>query len=198
MPDIDIRKPHLRRLRAVWQSAGWPCHDVLELELVAAGLLERHRDDCGRETVRVSDPGVQALATWLQINRSALEAHELLVERVAKYMCQAGRLTWRRLSLRANVDGVWTLCRPDVLSIRSTSVEAYAEPVVHEIKVRRADLLADLRQLAKGAAYLETLASAGMSSKRASQTRRRFHCSTASCSRTTSQSKSLGLRRTGR
>jgi hypothetical protein len=32
-------------------------------------------------------------------------------------------------------------------------VEDYAEPVVHEIKVRRADLLADLRRPDKGAAY---------------------------------------------
>jgi len=41
-----------------------------------------------------------------------------------------------------------------VFSIRNTSVEAYAEPVVHEIKVRRADLLGDIRQPAKRAAYL--------------------------------------------
>ena len=156
MPDIDIRRPHLRRLRTVWQSAGWPCHDMLELELVAAGLLERHWDSAGRETVRVSARGVQMLAVSLQLNRNALEAHERLVERVAKALCQAGRLTWRRLSLRANVDGVWTVCRPDVFSIRSTSVEAYAEPVVHEIKVSRSDLLADLRHQEKGAAYLGT------------------------------------------
>jgi hypothetical protein len=32
-------------------------------------------------------------------------------------------------------------------------VETYVEPVVHEVKVRRADLLADLRQEAKRAAY---------------------------------------------
>ena len=43
---------------------------------------------------------------------------------------------------------------PDVFSIRHTTVEDYAEPVVHEIKVRRADLLADLRRADKGAAYL--------------------------------------------
>lgn len=156
MPDIDIRRPHLRRLRAVWQSAGWPCHDMLELELVAAGLLERHWDSAGRQTVRVSDRGVQMLAVSVQLNRNALDAHERLVERVAKALSQPGRLTWRRLSLRANVDGVWTVCRPDVFSIRSTSVEAYAEPVVHEIKVSRSDLLADLRHQAKGAAYLGT------------------------------------------
>lgn len=43
-----------------------------------------------------------------------------------------------------------------MFSIRSTSVEAYAEPVVHEIKVSRSDLLSDLRHYAKGAAYLGT------------------------------------------
>jgi hypothetical protein len=32
-------------------------------------------------------------------------------------------------------------------------VESYVEPIVHEIKVRRADLLADLRQDAKRGAY---------------------------------------------
>jgi hypothetical protein len=44
---------------------------------------------------------------------------------------------------------------PDVFSIRRSSVEAYLEPVVHEIKVSRADLLGDLKKPAKRAAYLE-------------------------------------------
>ena len=43
---------------------------------------------------------------------------------------------------------------PDVFSIRNTTVEAYLEPVVHEIKVSRADLLGDLKRPAKRAAYL--------------------------------------------
>jgi hypothetical protein len=42
-----------------------------------------------------------------------------------------------------------------VFSIRHTSVEAYLEPVVHEVKVNRADLLSDLRSPTKRAAYLE-------------------------------------------
>jgi hypothetical protein len=42
-----------------------------------------------------------------------------------------------------------------VFSIRHTSVEAYVEPIVHEVKVRRADLLGDLRQEAKRGAYLD-------------------------------------------
>jgi hypothetical protein len=43
---------------------------------------------------------------------------------------------------------------PDVYSIRHTTVEAYLQPIVHEVKVRRADLLSDLRHEAKRAAYL--------------------------------------------
>ena len=47
----------------------------------------------------------------------------------------------------------WAIAMPDVYSIRHTTVEDYVEPVAHEIKVRRADLLSDLRRPAKGEAY---------------------------------------------
>lgn len=149
---------HRRRLREVWRSAGWPCQDLVEVELLAAGLLERLRDGDGRETLRVTDAGIQVLAATLQKNRAARSAHEALVGRVALEMQRAGRVVWRGLSLRAPLPGddgstVWAMAMPDVFSIRHTTVEDYAEPVVHEIKVRRADLLADLRRAEKGAAY---------------------------------------------
>jgi hypothetical protein len=73
-------------------------------------------------------------------------------------MQRAGRVVWRGLSLRARIgqgdEAAWTLAVPDVYSIRHTTVEAYLEPVAHEVKVRRADLLSDLRHQAKRAAYL--------------------------------------------
>ena len=47
----------------------------------------------------------------------------------------------------------WSVAMPDVFSIRHTTVEDYVEPVVHEIKVNRADLLSDLRQAPKREAY---------------------------------------------
>ncbi|MDC8771829.1 hypothetical protein [Roseateles albus] len=47
----------------------------------------------------------------------------------------------------------WRVARPDVFSVRNTSVEDYLQPVVHEIKVSRADLLSDLRHAAKRDAY---------------------------------------------
>jgi hypothetical protein len=145
---------HHRRLREIWRSAGWPCQDLIEAELLAAGLLQRQRDIQGRETLRVTDAGVQALALALQRNRRSRDAHEALVGRVAREMQRAGRIVWRGLSLRARVEEAWNMAMPDVFSIRHTTVEAYLEPVVHEIKVSRADLRSDLRHEAKRAAYL--------------------------------------------
>jgi len=154
---------HRRRLRELWRSAGWPYQDPIELELLAAGLLSRERDAQGRETVHVTDAGVALLAQTLQRNRAARSEHEALVERVAREMQRSGRVVWRGLSLRARVgedptagtaaEPGWAIAMPDVYSIRHTTVEDYVEPVAHEIKVRRADLLADLRRPAKGEAY---------------------------------------------
>jgi len=148
-----------RRLREIWRSAGWPCHDALELELLAAGLLSRHWDEQGRETLRVTDAGVQVMAATLQGNRAARDAHEALVGRVALEMQRAGRVVWRGLALRAPLAAdegatTWATAMPDVFSIRHTTVEDYVEPIVHEVKVRRADLLGDLRQATKRNAYL--------------------------------------------
>ena len=146
---------HRRRLRDVYRSAGWPCQDSIEIELLAAGLLERVRSALGHETVRVSAAGILVLAETLRRNRARRDAHELLVERVAREMTRAGRIAWQALSLRAKVDAGWVMAMPDVFSVRHTTVEAYLEPIVHEIKVQRSDLLSDLRSASKRAAYLQ-------------------------------------------
>src|ERR1700754_532873 len=94
---------HHRRLREVYRSAGWPCQDPLEVELLAAGLIERVRSPLGHETLRVTDAGIALLAQTLQRNRARRDLHEELVERVAREMTRAGRLAWRGLSLRAKL-----------------------------------------------------------------------------------------------
>jgi hypothetical protein len=146
---------HRRRLREVWRSAGWPCQDMVEVELLAAGWLERVRSSSGHETLRVTDAGIHVLADTLQRNRRSRDAHEDLVERVAREMTRSGRLAWRGLSLRAKVNDAWVMSMPDVFSVRHTTVEAYLQPIVHEIKVNRADVLSDLRVQAKRDAYLQ-------------------------------------------
>jgi hypothetical protein len=188
-------RAQLARLMQVWRSAGWPCRDALELDLVAAGWVASSVDAAGRETLRVTDDGVRLLAESRRRNRRALSLHDRLGHRVARQLAEGGRIVWRELSLRAWVPadaaagagtgataaasaaaatlplpllamepepapasaaaaaGSWRLARPDVFSVRHTSVEAYLHPVVHEIKTSRADLLSDLRHDAKRLAY---------------------------------------------
>ena len=152
---IAIGVVHRRRLRDVYRSAGWPCQDAVEIELIAAGLLVRERGLLGHELLRVSDAGIAVLAETLAKNRGKRDAHEQLVERVAREMTRAGRLAWRGLAVRARVGEQWQIAMPDVFSVRHTTVEAYLEPIVHEVKVRRSDLLADLRRASKREAYLQ-------------------------------------------
>lgn len=179
-----LPRPHARRLREVYRSAGWPCLDAIEVDLLAAGLLERvaqtGADGRQAEAVRVTDAGLAALSAGLQRNRAAYDAHEALVQCVARQMQHAGRVVYTGLALRARVDGLqtdgkdaeagaaadsappkprWVVAKPDVFSIRNTSVPGYLAPAVHEVKVRRADLLGELRATprshAKRGAYLD-------------------------------------------
>ena len=150
-----ITAAHQRRLREVYRSAGWPCLDPIEIELLAAGLIERVRGAAGHETLRLTDAGIAIRAETLQRNRARRDAHEALVERVAREMTRAGRIAWQGLAVRARVESAWVMAMPDVYSIRHTTVEAYLEPIVHEIKVQRSDLLSDLRSVSKRAAYLD-------------------------------------------
>lgn len=189
-----LRRVHLTRLRSIYRSAGWPCHDPIEIDLLAAGCLELLRDDQGRETLRPTPSGLQALAQARQRNQAAMNAHDALVHKVAMQQHREGRLAWTDLSLRVRIGttgpaeatgsdavdpdapvcdaaidhpslsddsrpeppatGRWVMARPDVFSVRHTTVEAYLAPVVHEVKVSRADLMGDLRKPAKREAYL--------------------------------------------
>ena len=158
----ELGRAHARRLREIYRSAGWPCQDMLEIDLLAAGMLRRVASPSGHESLRVTDAGVAWLAETLARNRSALSAHEALVEHVACEMARAGRIAWRALSLRARLAPTcvgervrWCMVRPDVFSIRNTTVQDYVEPIVHEIKVNRPDFLGDLRRPEKRAAYLD-------------------------------------------
>ena len=160
----NLKRVHARRLRELYRSAGWPYQDVIEIELLAAGLLERVPDGKGVECMRVTDAGIQYLAAAAQSNRASLSAHNTLVDTVAQTMIRDGRIVWKGLALRAALPSEadeaaskarWRMCIPDVFSIRNTTVSAYLEPIVHEIKVARADLLGDLKNKDKRSAYLD-------------------------------------------
>lgn len=178
-----LGRAHRTRLMQIWRSAGWPCRDAIEIDLLAAGLASLRATPEGRETLHLTEAGIQWLALARQQNRRALSAHDRLAEKVAWQLMDAGRVVWRELSLRARVDGEadltaapcaqelapvalwpegeaaierkasWRMARPDVFSVRNTSVQAYLQPLVHEVKASRADLLSDLRHEAKRQSY---------------------------------------------
>ncbi|MET0348464.1 MAG: hypothetical protein ABW067_01635, partial [Rhizobacter sp.] len=175
-PPPPLTRLHRARLQQLWRSAGWPSHDALELDLLAAGLVTRETGPDQRETLRLTDTGIAWLAEQRQKGRRAESPHDRLAGRVAAMLMASGRIVWRELSLRAVADApsepapgpidplfgdpvaeaaraTWRVARPDVFSVRHTTVEAYLHPIVHEIKVSRADLLSDLRHAAKRQSY---------------------------------------------
>jgi len=158
---IALGRHHARRLRDLYRSAGWPSQDSVEVELLAAGMLERMTEPSGHHKVRLTEQGIAYLAQAFHKNRQARSRHEALVELVARTMQRDGRIVWTGLSLRAKLPSEpetpnrWKVCMPDVFSIRNTTVAGYLEPIVHEIKVNRSDLLGDLKSEDKRAAYLD-------------------------------------------
>ncbi len=208
----------------VWRSAGWPCRDGIEIELLAAHLVVLQSGADGCETLQLTETGIAYLAEARRSGLRALSSHDRLAQHFAEqHLLTAGRVVWRELSLRAPVvpepdiavsstaesasalaethadasatplaapsplplaamaglwedeeqeeqedlaqgsDAAqlagrparqrWRMARPDLFSVRNTSVEAYLQPMVHEIKFSRADLLSDLRHAAKRQAY---------------------------------------------
>jgi len=193
-PSTTITRFHRTRLMQIWRSAGWPCKDGLEIDLLAAGLIHLHIAADGCETLRLTDEGIRTLAQARQRGVRALSLHDRLGQKFAAQLLASGRIVWTELSLRAVIDSVpvgdvappaatadapanaapamvplwaeddhapaaraaanvWRMARPDLFSVRNTSVPAYLQPMVHEVKASRADLLSDLRHDAKRQAY---------------------------------------------
>jgi len=63
---VTLKRIHAQRLHEVYRSAGWPYQDVLEVDLLAAGLLERVITDSGHPVVRLTDAGIEHLASATQ------------------------------------------------------------------------------------------------------------------------------------
>jgi hypothetical protein len=150
--DPALTRQHLRRLRQYYRSAGWPCQDNIELDLLDHGLVRRDTGS-GLETIVVTEAGIALLAWQLERNRHAHADHDALVDRVARWLLSQKRLVFRGVALRARVEDRWTWSKPDVFSLRHVTSSRRLHPTVHEIKARRADLLCDLRQPGKRQGY---------------------------------------------
>jgi hypothetical protein len=154
--EAPLTRSHLRRLRQYYRSAGWPCHDNIEIDLLRHGLVRREvmtGATPGLEAIVVTDTGIAALARFLESNRHAHAAHDMLVDRVARFLLAEKRLVFRGIGMRTYLDDNWALSRPDVFSVRHVTSSRRLHPAVHEIKVNRADLLGDLKKESKRRGY---------------------------------------------
>ena len=151
--------PPVGRVATRSRSTCWP-----------PGLLARHLDDQGPRDPAPDRCGHRVC--WRHTQSAQPRRFQTRMKRwwlkVAEQMRRAGRIVWRGLrsagtaaqaglTRPCGAEGIataaptrWVLAMPDVFSIRKTTVEDYAEPVAHEIKVRRADLLSDLRRPGQG------------------------------------------------
>jgi hypothetical protein len=113
MPDVSpsaaiegetpLTRSHLRRLRQYYRSAGWPCRDNIEIDLLQLGLVRREMTAAGTpglEAIVVTDTGIAALARFLETNRRAHAEHDMLVDRVARFLLAEKRLVFRGIGMR--------------------------------------------------------------------------------------------------
>ncbi len=198
MPTSPLSRHHRMRLMQIWRSAGWPCQDAVEIELLAAGWVVKHSTSEGHEQLRLTDLAIALLAEARQLGLRAASLHDRIEHRFAQqHLLPQGRIVWRELMLRAALEQdsailapepaqeptqgeareparsdmlwpdesqlaapvqraarrVWRVARPDLFSIRNTSKQSFLQPMVHEVKASRADLLSDLRHQSKRLAY---------------------------------------------
>ncbi|MBF5005263.1 hypothetical protein [Diaphorobacter caeni] len=194
-PQRALSRHHRTRLMQIWRSAGWPCQDAVEIELLAAGLVRLQVSHEGHDQLRLTDAAIALLADARQKGLRSATLHDRIEHRFAqRHLLPQGRIVWRELMLRAALEEeagsaiepedasllpadapasdmlwadesqlpvplrraarrVWRVARPDLFSVRNTSVPRYLHPQVHEVKASRADLLSDLRHRAKRLAY---------------------------------------------
>ena len=145
---------HNRRLRQLW-SLGRPAHlgelGGVELDLIVNGLLEQVTT--GRHAgpvVTVTPAGVVHLSSVRQARVTAQQPHHDLGTRLAMHLRARGFFTWENVQFQ--VAG-GQLVRPDVYACRPSLLARNAEPAIYEVKVSRADYLADLARPAKRGAY---------------------------------------------
>lgn len=151
---ISLNSAQVRRLR-FYYGHGRGKHraqlDNLDLDLLRVGAINY---DPGRmsDYMCVTRLGMQLLAEELERVRKAREPHNTLAGRLAKHLQTTGRLTWENIEFKA-APGV--LVRPDVYSLVATHTEKRLCPIVHEVKVSRADFLADVANQAKREGYFK-------------------------------------------
>jgi len=155
---IELTKKHYARLRQYWHagrngmsSAG----DGLALDLVAAEYLEP-KDTGGNLALRITTAGIEELHAEFVREKGRRRPHHDLASRLSNWLQDQGRITWENIELLVpRAEGGKQAVRPDVFSLAATYNEERINPCIHEVKVSRADFLADIARPEKRAGYAQ-------------------------------------------
>lgn len=156
--EIVMTKKHYSRLRKYWQAGRCGLSssgDGVALDLTAAGYLEMNQSLPGLILVITSN-GILELKIELEREKARRRPHHDMASRLSEWLRMQGRATWENIELMvARSGGGRQAVRPDVFSLVATYEQERLNPCVHEVKVSRADFLADLARPEKRAAYAQ-------------------------------------------
>jgi hypothetical protein len=164
-----LTRAHYSRLRFYWvnRRAGIQ-GGVVDLDLQTRGFIKLND---GGYSYAATEAGVAELAAETERTRARRAPHHELGGRVAQWLQEKGRMTWEGVEFRVretdcyarakvmdiavtDARGILYACpRPDVFSVMATFNPDNINPIVHEVKVSRADFLADVGKPLKRLAY---------------------------------------------
>ncbi|ONC41617.1 hypothetical protein AQ914_18170 [Burkholderia pseudomallei] len=152
-----LSRQHYKRLRFYWQgraNGGAGMTDGIDLDLAALGMVERFERLGSGVCFRITQAGEQELAAEKAREVERRQPHHALAGRLAQWRQSQGRVTWENIELLVDRDsGGRQAIRPDVFSVAATYDEKRINPCVDEVKVSRADFLADVARPEKRAGY---------------------------------------------
>lgn len=153
MDASELKPAQLRRLRFIFEK-GRPILlaelTIVDLDLIAAGfcfcetLDGKHQIYASTCSLAITDLGIKALKEQLEKRRDRNDVHHSLAGRLARWLREErGCMTWENVTFLAEV-GLHCEARLDVVSAAMSPRAASSDLMAWEVKVSKADFMADL------------------------------------------------------
>jgi hypothetical protein len=151
---------HSRRLRTIW-GFGRPVAvselTGVDLDLQVHGFLSVSNSTYSAN-VTVTKQGVAHLNEVRQARIAVQSGHHTLGNRLCAHLRAKGMYTWENVEFcnpLYSPEVKWGVVRPDVYACRPSLKARNAESAIYEVKVTRADFVADLAKPEKRGAYAD-------------------------------------------
>jgi hypothetical protein len=155
---LSLNRQHYKRLRWYFghTNGGASATDNIDLHLCAIGLVERIERN-SLVQFKITQAGTVELFAENQREIERRKPHHSLAGSLAEWLRGQGRVTWENTEFLVDRESFGQIAkqavRPDVFSIKATLNPDAIRPRVHEVKVSRADFLADVAKPEKRALY---------------------------------------------